>query len=235
LLDVLGEAALDVVAAAAARAHRAQGETTRVTHIDEFLRHRRRVGQQAEPAERVDPLEGLDDLGDGVPAGAVKTVAPRDEVARNLVFLAVLAKAHPRLGIPEIVEAHVLDLVDRRGSRRGPRLHEVAGDLGLAVHHHGLAGEGAKVDAMAHAAVADLRAVVDEPLAVHAGPDPGLIEQGDRTLLDDAGADAAEHVIGALRLEDDVVDARLEQKLAEQEAGRPGTDDGNLGPHGCSV
>ena len=70
------------------------------------------------------------------------------------------------------------------------------------------------------------------PFAVHARADAGLVEQIDRDLLDHAGADAAEHVVAGVPLEDDVVDAGLVQQLAEQQAGRTGADDGDLRPHG---
>ena len=61
-------------------------------------------------------------------------------------------------------------------------------------------------------------------------PTPALVEQVDRDLLEHAGADAAEHVVGAALLEDDVVDAGLGQQGAEQQAGRAGADDRDLGP-----
>ncbi len=62
--------------------------------------------------------------------------------------------------------------------------------------------------------------------------DAGLVQQVDGDLLQHAGANAAEHVLGGLALEDDGVDAGLVQQLAEQQAGRAGADDGDLGSHG---
>ena len=50
--------------------------------------------------------------------------------------------------------------------------------------------------------------------------DAGFVEQVDRGLLEHAGADAAQHVLAAAPLEDDVVDAGLVQQLAEQQARR---------------
>ena len=52
------------------------------------------------------------------------------------------------------------------------------------------------------------------------------------TFLDHAGADAAEHVLAGLPLQNDVVDAVLMQELAEQQSRRAGPDDGDLGAHG---
>jgi hypothetical protein len=45
------------------------------------------------------------------------------------------------------------------------------------------------------------------------GTDAGFVEQVDRHLLQHAGADAAQHVVGAALLDDDVVDAGAVQQL----------------------
>ena len=57
VLDLLVEAALDVVAAAGRRAHRGEREAALVAGVDQLVRARRHVGQDAEPAERIDALE----------------------------------------------------------------------------------------------------------------------------------------------------------------------------------
>src|SRR5271165_4573645 len=51
-IDILGEAALEVIAAARRRAHRAERKAELVTHVDQFLRDRRRVGKKPKPTER---------------------------------------------------------------------------------------------------------------------------------------------------------------------------------------
>jgi len=61
-----------------------------------------------------------------------------------------------------------------------------------------------------------------------------LVEQVDADLLEHPGADAREHVVAAALLEDDVVDARLVQQGAQDEARGAGADDCNLGPHDSS-
>src|SRR5579863_5516019 len=43
--DVLRKTALQIIAAARRRSHRAERETERVSHIDQFFRDRRRIGQ----------------------------------------------------------------------------------------------------------------------------------------------------------------------------------------------
>ena len=118
------------------------------------------------------------------------------------VHRAALAIAHARpAAVDEAVHADVLGLVHRAAPRRLARLHQVAGDLGLAVHHHALAGQAVQVDAMALAAEAQLHAVVRQAFGVHARAHAELVEQVDRHLLEHAGADAAEHVFAAALLE----------------------------------
>ena len=63
-------------------------------------------------------------------------------------------------------------------------------------------------------------------------PTPASSSRSTRDLLEHAGADAAEHVVAGLALEDDGVDAGLVQQLAEQQARRAGADDRDLGSRG---
>ena len=85
---------------------------------------------------------------------------------------------------------------------------------------------------MPHPVDANLGAIMHQAFAVHARADACLVEEIDRHLLDDAGADAAEHIVAGMPLQDDVVDVVLLQQLAEQEARRPRPDDRDLRPHG---
>ena len=110
-------------------------------------------------------------------------------------------------------------------------VHEVFGDFGLAVDHHGLAGQLFERQAMARAVDADLHAVVDETVGMHPGADAGLVQQIHRDLFDDAGAHAAKHMVGGLPLQDDVLDAAFVEELTQQQPGRAGTDDDDLCSH----
>ncbi|MCY1556863.1 hypothetical protein D9M68_936600 [compost metagenome] len=87
------------------------------------------------------------------------------------------------------------------------------------------------VNRVAVAGKHQLDAVVHRAFGLHALAHAGLGQQVHRDLLQDAGADAAQHIVAALALDDDVVDAGLVQQLAEQQAGRAGADDGDLGSH----
>ncbi len=114
------------------------------------------------------------------------------------------------------MQRHLGSLIDRRAAGRLARQHQVACEFGLAIgRDHLAAGQPVHVDGMAGAAKHQLDAVMRGAALVYAGPDAGLAQQIDRDLLEDARPDAAEHVVAALALDDDVVDARLAQQLAE--------------------
>ena len=55
---------------------------------------------------------------------------------------------------------------------------------------------------------------MDQPLAVRARSGADLIEQRHRALFEQAGADAAEHIVGRLAFQDDVVDSVAVQQLS---------------------
>ncbi len=63
---------------------------------------------------------------------------------------------------------------------------------------------------------------------------PRLLQQPHRALLDQARADAAQHIVAAPPLEDDVVDPRLMQQLPEQQPRGTRADDADLGAHAPS-
>jgi hypothetical protein len=163
----------------------------------------------------------------------VKAVATGDEVAFERAGLAAMPVAHHRMVGVEAVHAHVLGLVHRLRPARSAGIHQVARDLGLAVHDHVLAaGQPVQVDAMAAAGPADLDAAVHQPLGVQARADARLVQHVHRALLQHAGADAPEHVVRGPLLEDHVVDVGALQQLPQQQARRAGADDGDLGAHG---
>ena len=151
----------------------------------------------------------------------MKAVAAGDEIAFDLVEFAVGPIDDARLLAENIVQGDIIGSVDRRRASSRAAVHEILGDFGLPVDHDGLAGQFLEVDAVAHPFDADLRPVMYEALAVHAGADGGLVDEIDRDLLDHASTDAVEHVFAGVPLEDDVVDVVLMEKLAEQ-TGRQG-------------
>src|SRR5204862_7074711 len=97
---------------------------------------------------------------------------------------AVVAIAHARAIAAKVMQADIRRLVDARGARRGPAIHEVAGDLGLAIDRDALAGQRLKIDAVPGAGKAELRPVMDEALVVPARAEPELIDEVHRALLE---------------------------------------------------
>ena len=71
---------------------------------------------------------------------------------------------------------------------------------------------------------------MNQPLAVRARAGADLIQQNHGSFLEQAGADAAEHIVRRLAFQDDIVDAVGVEQLAEQQPRRPRTNDGYFGP-----
>src|SRR6185437_12349724 len=90
LVDLVVERALHVIAAKVGRAHGAESKAALMIGVDQLMRDRRRVREDAEPPERIDPLESLDCIRlHGDAADAMKAVAAGDEVALDLAGDAV--------------------------------------------------------------------------------------------------------------------------------------------------
>ena len=118
----------------------------------------------------------------------MKAVAAGDEVALQLMDLAVLLIAHDGAVAIEAHGLHVAGLVDRGQALGGAHFHQVARDLGLAVDHDALAaGQAVQVDAVALAAEQQLDAVVRQAFCAHAGVGTGLLQQVHRDLFEHAG------------------------------------------------
>jgi hypothetical protein len=111
------------------------------------------------------------------------------------------------------VETDCHRFVEGGRTRRGARLHQIAGDLGLTIDSDGLADQLAEIDAVSPAAEADLDALMDETLAVQSRSDTGAFQKTDRSLFDQPRSDAAQHIFAATLLDDHVVNSVLLQKL----------------------
>ena len=124
---------------------------------------------------------------------------------------------------------YVGGLVDRGQTSGLPCLHQVAGHLGLAVSRHHLAlGEPGHIDGVACIGEDEFDAVVGRAFMRYALSHARLLQQVDGDLLKNAGPDAPEHVLRALTLDDDRIDACLVEQLAQQETSRACADDGHL-------
>ena len=126
----------------------------------------------------------------------------------------------------------VADLeVDAAARRRGgPAIRSFTTSL-LAVDRDRLAaGERRKVDAVAAAGEAQLDAVVDEALALHARAETASVQHVDGALFEHAGAHAILDILAAPVLDDHRLDALPAPAgaTASSPAG-PGADDPDLG------
>src|SRR5829696_7906084 len=102
----------------------------------------RRLGEDVEPGERVLSLvHGELALRDGRPAHPVEAVTPGDEVAPELVVLAVLAVADGWLLRFEGVDADSFGLEEDLSARVEPGGDEILDDLVLAVDRNRASGK----------------------------------------------------------------------------------------------
>ena len=107
--------------------------------------------------------------------------------------------------------------------------HQVAGDGGLAVHHHVFAaGQAIHVDAVALAVEQQVKPAMHQPFSVHALAHTGFVQQVDAHLLQHTGPDAAQHVFAGLAFQNHRIDAGLVQQLPQQQARWASADDGHL-------
>ena len=162
----------------------------------------------------------------------MEAVAAGDDVAAQLVVGSLVAEADARPLALEVVQRDVVDLEAQLAAGLQPRGDEVLDHLLLAVDgDRPPAGELGEVDAVPAPVEAQLEAVVDEALAVQALGDAGRVEQVDGRLLEHAGAHARLDVLARARLEDDRLDAPQVQQVGQQQPGRTGPHDPDLGVH----
>ncbi|MNL16341.1 hypothetical protein D3C87_1373780 [compost metagenome] len=209
---------LQVVTSARRRTHAAQGKTAFVAGVDQLFVHRWSVGKNPQPAKRVDPFKHLQVLGGNrLPRHAMEAVAAGDVVAIEAIVFAVLFEGHERFVSFHAVGNDIARLVE--GLRAGDLTsgHQVPGDLGLAVDHHGFApGEGLQVDVHLAPVEGQFEATMNQSFGVHALAHTGLAQQLYHALFKHTGTDAPEYIIRRLAFENQGVDAGVVQQLSEQ-------------------
>ena len=108
--------------------------------------------------------------------------------------------------------------------------HQIPRHLGLAVGGHNFAASQAMhINAVALAAEHQIDAVVDDALAADPSAHARFMQHVHRGLLQNTSADAAQHIIRALALDDDGVNACFVKQLTEQQPRRARANDGDLG------
>ena len=128
------------------------------------------------------------------------------------------------------MDGGLADLELQRQSGGQPGRDEVLDHFGLRPDPHAAAGEVVEVDVVPLAVELQVDAAVLDPLGVHPAGQPELAQQRGDVVLEHAGALAGLDVLAAAVLQDDGVHARPGQQLPEQQPGRAGTDDADLGP-----
>jgi hypothetical protein len=205
-----------------------------VVGVDELGVTGGHVRQHAKPTARKDlVVDSKAPLRDAGTRNAVKPVTTRDEVAAQLVRGVAHAETHGRPIRVEVVYAHLRRLVDRRATRSRSRGHQITSHLSLAKDGHAPTGQRSKVDPMQLLIERELDAVVHEAFGVQASRGVHPVEQRHRRLFEDTRANAPEHMFRSALLDEHIVDSGQVQQLPEQQPGRAGSDDGDLGALRC--
>src|SRR6185437_744423 len=230
------QAALQIEPAARAGAHRAERKAPLMIDVYELVGHGWLLDHDPQPPEGVDTLvAGERARRYAGAADPMKTIAAGDEITVDTVLAIVLPICNPGTRSVHVVEFYVPGLIDGRVAGGLSAGHQVARNLRLAIDDHPAPDQIAEVESVPSAPEGDLDAIVQKRLPSHTLADTSGFEQLYRTGLDDSGADAAEHMLGRLPLENDVVDTFLAQELPEQQARRPGADDDDSCPQAPSA
>jgi hypothetical protein len=165
-------------------------------------------------------------------ADAVEPVAAGDDVALDRLRLALVDEADPWPGRLDAGELDILDLEQQRAPTFEPVRDQVLDDLCLAVDRdRATIGKIAERDPVTLALELQVDSVVDDSLAVQPFGDAGAFEQLHGALFEQPRPDPPLHVVAATVLEHDRFDSRLLEQPREQQPGRPGADDRNLGSY----
>jgi hypothetical protein len=226
--------ALEIEAADFGRAHGKQRKATMVMDVNEFLGCRRRLREDAEPAEGIVAfVNGEDARGDGGAADSVEAVATGDEVAIEALGGAIVLERDVGIRGVERVERD-FGCFEQDGAIGGQAgRNEVLNDFVLGVDGDALAvGEIAEVNSMAAPVEAKFDAAVFEALEAETFADTEFVHELDGVVFEKAGADALFNVRAGVEFEDDGFYAEAVEEEREEEAGGSGADDGDLCAHG---
>lgn len=110
-------------------------------------------------------------------------------------------------------------------------MHQIGGDLGLPINGDAAAAAAQQIDTLALTVQGQFEAVMQQAFALQPLADASALQQFHTALLQYPGADARQHMLGRLPLDDDAIDAGEPQQFAQQQARWPGADDRNLRSH----
>jgi hypothetical protein len=146
----------------------------------------------------------------------METVAAGDVVAMQDFFLARGAKTNGWAGAVITVHADVLDIKENRQTRCESRCNQVFDHFLLRVNRDRLAsGEIVEVNAVAAAVKSKDDPVMSEAFALKSIADSRFNEQIDRTMFEQARADALFDIFPAARFDDDGFDPLQVEQVGE--------------------
>ncbi len=185
--------------------------------VDQLFMYRRRVGENPQPAERINPLEHFQAVRrNRLPRHAMETVATGDVVTIESIRFAVLVEGDKGFSGFHAVGYDVAGFIDRLCTGVPTSGHQIAGDLGLAIDRYGFAArQRLQIDVYPAPIEGQFEACMHQPFGVHALTHSSLTQQLYHALFEDTGADASEHIVRGLAFEDQGVDAGVMQQLAE--------------------
>ena len=167
-----------------------------------------------------------------MPAYAVISVAAGNIVTVESVSLSVLFVGHLRLDRRQRIQLDVVRFVDDLSTRRIPGRIKVFGNRGLAISHHRLTGELLRVDEESVPSFPrDYRPIMGMTFMIHPLAKAHRPKQVDRSGLQDAGPNPAQHMLATLPLKHDAIDPALIEDMGQKQSGRPAADDCHLGSH----
>src|SRR5688572_94901 len=185
LRKVFVRSTLQVQARYRIRTHAEQSEAVGVSTVDEFGRGWRRVGKNTEPPEGINALIDPNTVfRNRRSADAVKTIAPCDEVASDLLRLVVVSEAYLRLVRLEVDYGNVSNLEMQRPSSSHASRDEILHDFVLAVDRDAPSGQCRQIDAAALTVDVDGDSVMEQTFALKTVSDTAFNHEIDRSLLD---------------------------------------------------
>ena len=176
--------------------------------IGHFL-ERRRLRQDAEPAERKNTVIGFEDaVGNGRATDTVEAVATRDKVAFQRLVLALVGKANAWLVGIDIVDGYGVRFEQQRAAGLHPRRDEILHHLRLAVDGGDLAAaQRLHVHVNDLTQETDIEGRIDHAFAMQPLAAADFVHQIDGMLLEHAGADTTFDILAAARFQNHAIDA----------------------------
>src|ERR1700722_1006100 len=236
LIDIFVMRTLQIQSRNLRRPHAEQREPALVVAINQFIRSRRYLRQNSEPAKRIFTLVNFQRRSrQRRPADSMKAVATRNEIALERLRHTAALKLNLRLrdcaARVTIVNADRLGLENNLPAGRNPRRDEILDHLVLRVNRDRLPGQLREINPMPRYSESQLNAIVNKSFALQPRTDSGLHHQLDRAVLQHASANPALAICARLAFEHDRLDALQMQQVRQHQACRSSADNSNLRSH----